>query len=72
MIDYLLFVVAILIIFLVISNTRNFNEDKKRSEKVNSITLMDIEENDFILRKEIESLTKLNEDKYSIKKDSKK
>jgi hypothetical protein len=72
MIDYLLSLVVILIILLVINNTRNLNDDKKQSEKVSSIKLMDIEENDFILRNEIESLTKFSENKYSIKKDSKK
>ncbi len=72
MIDYLLSLVVILIILLVINNTRNLNDDKKQSEKVSSIKLMDIEENDFILRNEIESLTKFSEHKYSIKKGSKK
>jgi hypothetical protein len=72
MIYYILSIVVILIIYLVFNNAKNFNEDKKQSEQANSIKLMDIEENDFILRKEIESLTKINENKYSIKKDSKK
>jgi hypothetical protein len=71
MIKYILISVALIIVLLIINNTKKLKskEKKEYNNKISTKQLIDIEDNEFDLKKEINNYQKYNENKFSSNKE---
>ena len=72
MINYILFSVPLILLLLIINNTKKLKtrEKKKHNNKILTKKLIDIEDNEFDLQKEINNFKKYNEDRFSSNKEN--